>query len=206
MRITNTFFAAAGIIITVSCTHSPRQASAVVPVAADTLNKVKKESFFPVTSFLKGQMLVLDSLPVTPLHTNKTANKTDSLWMKKTQLIPLLKDFLSPEIKETNLTQYFKEASFNDQTLNAITFTYDPITVLPDSISLRHWDVYINPETGKVFKVYMVKQWKEKDGSIVTKQLTWKTDQWAMIVTFTNKPGNTIQLLKEDKFTWNFNE
>ena len=28
-----------------------------------------KTSFFPVTSFLKGQMLPFDSMPVTPLHT-----------------------------------------------------------------------------------------------------------------------------------------
>lgn len=165
----------------------------------------KHDSFFPVTSFIKGQLLTLDSLLVTPLHTITTGSRTDSIWIKKNQLASLLNTFLSPEIKETNLTSYFKETSFKDQTINAITFTYDPFIALPDSISLRHWDIYIDPESGKISKIYLVKQVKEK-GVITTQQLTWKTDKWASINTLLNKPGANDTLLKTEKFIWNFNE
>jgi len=176
-----------------------------VTTSVTTNTEAKKDSFFPVTSFIKGQLLLLDSLPVTPLHTTVINNKTDSVWIKKSELVALLQDFLSPEIKETNLINYFKETSFMDQTINAITFTYDPLPTLPDSISLRHWDIYIDPESDKISKIYLVKQFKEKEG-IVTRQLTWKTNKWASINTIINMPNGNTALLKAEKFIWNFNE
>lgn len=196
------FFSATIILIIVSCTNSTNNKTSGIATA---INETKKDSFFPVTSFIKGQMTLLDSLPITSLHIITINNKTDSIWLKKSELIPLLVNFLSPEIKETNLIKFFKETSFNDQTLNAITFTYDPVVVLPDSISLRHWDIYIDPESGKISKVYMVKQVKEKE-NIFTQQLTWKTNKWAAITTLLNKRNGNSQLLKEEKIIWNFNE
>ena len=150
-------------------------------------------------------MILLDSLPVTPLHTITIDHKTDSIWMKRAELTASLSDFLSPEIKETNLISFFKETSFNDQTLNSITMTYDPVKAIPDSISLRHWDIYIDPETGNITKVYLVKQLKNKDG-LITQQLTWKTTKWAMVTTLLNKPNDSTRILKEEKFIWNFTE
>lgn len=192
--------------IAISCNRNANNAATTTAEQpAPAINETRKDSFIPVTSFIKGQLRSFDSLLVTPLHTTTINDKTDSVWLKQQALIPLLKDFLSPEIKESNLIQFFKQTSFNDQTINAITFTYDPSTTLPDSISLRHWDVYIEPESGKISKIYLVKQQNEKEGSI-TRQLTWKTDKWASINTILNKPDGTTVLLKAEKFIWNFNE
>ena len=199
------FFSTIIILSIAGCSSSTNKKIPAPPTPPSTVNELKKDSFFPVTSFLKGQMIVLDSLPITPLHTITINNKTDSIWIKKKELTSFLANFLSFEINETNLIKYFKESSFKDQTLNAITFTYDPVTTLPDSILLRHWDIYIDPESGKIIKVYIVKQLKEKEG-IVTQQLTWKTNNWATITTLQNSPNGNTQLLKEDKFIWNFNE
>ncbi|MDN3657630.1 hypothetical protein QWZ08_18400 [Ferruginibacter paludis] len=194
------------ISVLISCNNNTKNAlPATIAESAPAINEAKKDSFFPVTSFIRGQIRSFDSLLVTPLHTTVINDKTDSVWIKQNALIPLLKDFLSPEIKETNLTSFFKESSFNDQTLNAVTFTYDPVRTLPDSISLRHWDVYIDPESGKISKIYLVKQLKGKEGNI-TQQLTWKTNKWAGINTILNKPDGTSILLKAEKFIWNFTE
>jgi hypothetical protein len=163
----------------------------------------KTDSFFPVTSFIKGQIIILDSLPVTPLQLTTIKEKTDSVWVPKTALKPLLLPFITPVINETNLTKYFKETSFNDQTINAITFTYDPVNIIPDSITLRHWDIYVNPETGNVVKVYIVKELKENN-QIFTQQLTWQTNKQAKISTILNTPDGKKKLLKEVVFIWNF--
>jgi hypothetical protein len=163
-----------------------------------------KASFFPVTSFLQGQMLQFDSLAVTPLHITKIHEKTDSEWIKREQLKSFLQPFLSPLITETNLTQYFKESKFNDQTINAITLSYDPIKQLPDSINILTWNVYIKPETGFVTKVYMVKR-INKDGQNIVQQLIWQTDNYAQLTEILNKPDGSSELLKEEKFIWNFN-
>ena len=118
-------------------------------------------------------------------------------------LKPLLQPFLSPQISETNLIGFFKQTKFNDQTLNSITFTYDPVKILPDSISLRHWDVYVDPEKGNVTKVYIVKQEKIRSETY-TYQLIWKTNQWAKITTILNKSDGNDVVIKEEQFIWDF--
>ena len=190
------------ILFFTSCTSSD---SKKIPSLENNISAHKRDSFFPVTSFLKGQINQFDSLPSTPLHTITVNGKTDSVWIKREQLAILLESFLSPTINETNLVAYFKETSFNDLTLNTLTLTYDAIQTLPDSLHLTHWDVYINPETGKIRKIYMVKQLKIND-DFVTEQLTWQTNKSATITTLINKGGNKTELLKVDKFIWNFSE
>jgi len=162
-------------------------------------------SFFPVTSFLKGQMRQFDSITISPLHITTIDQKADSEWLKREQLKSLLQPFLTPEIAETNLIKYFKESKFNDQTLNAITFTYDPITTLPDSIHILTWNVYVNPLKGNVTKVYMVKHIIE-NGQNIIQQLTWQTDQYAEITDLLDKPDGNVEILKQEKFVWNFNQ
>lgn len=187
------------LLVLFSCTNNNNQN----PLAPDK-NKKVEDSFFPVTSFIKGQIYTLDSLPVTPLQLTTSLGKTDSAWLPKSELKQLLLPFLNPQINETNQKEYFKETKFNDQTLNAITFTYDLIHSIPDSIPLRHWDVYIEPETGKVIKVYLVKILKEGKQNY-TQQLTWQTDKMAKITTLLNKPDGSKELIKEVVCIWDFN-
>ncbi|MCW3093885.1 MAG: hypothetical protein JWP81_4954 [Ferruginibacter sp.] len=186
------------VLIGIGCSNSTEKSG-----NSKELNTAKTDSFFPVTSFIKGQMIILDSLPITPLLITAVKEKADSVWLQKSQLRQQLQPFLTPEINETNFTTYFKETKFNDQTLNAITFTYDPITVLPASIPIRHWDVYIDPQTGDVVKVYIVKSVKEGDQS-TTEQLTWQAGKFAKISSFLNKPDGTMELLKDKMFKWDF--
>ncbi len=160
-------------------------------------------SFFPVTSFIKGQIILLDSLPVTPMQITTIKGKSDSTWITKAVLKKLLLPFQTPVIDETSMVNYFTETKFKDQTLNAITFTYDPSQTIPDTISLRHWDVYVNPETGNVEKVYIVKTIKEQ-GANFTQQLTWQTDKLIKITTILNTADGNQELLKEVVFIWNF--
>jgi hypothetical protein len=159
--------------------------------------------FFPVTSFIKGQMLQFDSLQLTPLQIVTQQKKVDSNWIKKENMQALLKDFISTEINSSNLLSYFTASKFNDQSTNAITFTYNPKKALPDSISLRHWDVYITPQTGQVRKVYMVKQIQINDSSY-TQQLTWETDKSARITTILNMPNGVSNIVKDEKLIWKF--
>ena len=181
------------------CTSNNKQESDV-----SDKNQKKVDSFFPVTSFIKGQIILLDSMPVTPLQITTIKEKTDSVWLPKHEFIAQLQPFLDPLIKENNLRDFFKETRFNDQTINAVTFTYDPINTIPDSITLRHWDVYIEPETGRVSKVYLVKNLQTQNQNF-TQQLTWQTDKLAKITTILNKSDGSLELIKEIVLIWNFN-
>ena len=182
-----------------SCSGKTKQAEQAATINDSTIE------FFPVTSFLNGQMMALDSSPVTVLRIVTIKGKSDSFWIKKETVPPLLEDFFTQEINTTNLTRFFKESKFNDQGLDAITFTYEPRPPLPDSISLKHWDVYVKLQTGKVKRVYMVRQVKQ-GAEMFTLQLTWVTDKWAKIVTILNKPTGESELVKEEQFVWGFGD
>ena len=108
-------------------------------------------------------------------------------------------DFLHPEIDTSNLIPFFSEARFLDQTVDAYTFTYEPKGILPDSISLRHWDVYIDPKKNIVRRIYIVKE--EHD---ITRQLTWQSNKWCKVVTIGNDKDGNQQVMKETLITWDF--
>lgn len=147
-------------------------------------------------------MIILDSLPVTILQVTTANHKSDSSWLSKEKIRPQLQPFTADLIDKENLTALFKESRFNDQSTEAITFTYDPKLILPDSFVLRHWDVYVDPEKGTIKRVYIVKQLRE-NGKLFTQQLTWQTGKWAKIVTIANETG-TVQ--SEITWVWNFGE
>lgn len=164
----------------------------------------KKDTFFPVTSFIKGQFLHLDTIPITPLKIVTNKNKVDSSWIKREELRGYLNPFISDEISANKLEKYFAETKFKDLTLNTFTFTYDPKQPTPDSIKIAHWDVYINPETGNVSKIYIVKTWKEKEFEY-TQQLTWQTNEWAKIVLIKSNPKKSTNEILDQTFVWDFN-
>jgi len=190
------FFLSLIIFIVVSCSDNTNKTDA--PGIENNSNSLAGDSgdFFPVSSFLKGQMNLLDSMQVTFLQINTYGNKSDSVWLSREKVRPLLQPFIADEISNENLVSFFKESKFNDQSTDAITFTYVPKTVLPDSISLRRWDVYVNPETGSVKRIYILKQ-LNTDNQVYTQQLTWQTDKWVKIINILEKPDGSSEIQKE---------
>ena len=162
-----------------------------------------KDNFFPVTQYLLGQLKEMDSLPITPLKITHVNGKTDSVWMKKEEIRPFVQPFLNPVIDSLRWSGYFTEKSFLDQTINAFTFSYDPIKQLPDSIELKRWDVYVDPATGTVKRIYIVKQLNTTPAQTI--QLTWKQGSYCKITTITEQAGTPPQI-KEEQLIWNFNE
>jgi hypothetical protein len=171
------------------------------PEATTAVSKVEeKPSFFPVTSYLKGQLYDIKAKGVTPIKYNTINNHTDSVMVKLDSLNALCKEFLQPEIDSANLINFFTEAKFLDQTVDAFTFTYDAKKNIPDSIQLIHWDVYVEPETSKVRRVYITK----KGDSNKILQLTWQSNQWFKIVTIVSNKDGTSTVEKEEKISWDY--
>lgn len=166
-------------------------------------NSTQENSFFPVTQYIRGQLLEIDSLPVTPLKIVSLHGKDDSVWLKKKDIRIFSEPFLHPEIDSVNLKNLYTETSFLDQTINAFTFSYDPKGALPDSIGLKKWIVYIDPETDKIIRIYMVKESKENDIN-QTWQLTWTSGKWCKITLIKELPGKEPEV-KEEKMIWDFN-
>jgi hypothetical protein len=188
------------IFLLFACNNNDKETGKITPVASAE----DAQSYFPVTEFLLGQLKEIDSLPVTPLKIITNGNKKDSIWMKKKDIRPFAAAFLHPVIDSSSMQKYFGEKSFMDQTINAVTLSYDPKIELPDSIKLNHFDVYIDPEKNKVQRIYMVKE-EVKNDETETTQFTWKVNEWCSIRTIKQAPGKDPEV-KEEIMKWGFNE
>ncbi len=201
MRIPFVPVACSCLLLFFAC-NEPKEKVETVPspgLAADTI----KRAFIPVTEFIRGQLKEISELQLTPLHVIARGDKKDSTWIKNTDIRNYAQPFLEPEIDSLHMGAFFNESSFLDQTLNAVTFTYSPKIALPDSIKLNRWDVFINPETNEIQRVYMVKSLKQMDKH-VTQQLTWKSGYYLKIIQITESPGKA-STIKEEQVIWNFN-
>lgn len=173
----------------------------VRPIASNV--PVDSTNIFPVTSFLRAQLRELDTMPVTPLLVITEKGKKDSIWMKRSDIRKYSLPFLTPEIDSANMHSFFKESAFFDQTINSYTFSYDPQKTLPDSINLTHWDVYMDPQTNSIERIYMVKE-KDSGNQSITHQLTWLVKKWYSIRIITQTQGQQTGI-KEEKMIWDFN-
>jgi hypothetical protein len=184
-------------LLACACNNKKNTVTATTP-AADALTE--KHNFFPVTSYIKGQLFDIRQKGLTPVKYTTQNQHTDSVMIKFEMLDSITAEFIKPQIDTANLIQWFKETKFLDQTINAVTFTYEPRTVLPDTCTLRRWDVYIDPETGKVKRVYIIK--KKATGK--TLQLTWQSNKWCSIVTLGKATDETTFVEKEEKILWDY--
>ena len=160
--------------------------------------------FFPVTSYLQGQINSFSQIQVTPLKITSSAGRDDSAWLKTGDISSLAQPFLSPVIDSANLSKYYNESSFLDQTINSITLSYDPKAYLQDPLALKSLAVYIDPKTNKVTRIYIEKSLPADKGSMM-QQLTWKTDKWFKITTISEGEGKSPEI-KDEKVIWDFDD
>ena len=165
-------------------------------VPKEVVEDTTSQSFFPVTSFIKGQIFELKNEGISPIMYTTTNNKKDSVWLKVENIDSVVKPFLDPLIDSTNLKNTFKETSFLDQTLNAYTFSFDPIGKLSANYELKQWDIYIDHETSRVTRIYILK--KEINGTIV--QLTWQADKYCRMVWIKDSVSPVV--VKEILINW----
>lgn len=187
------------VLISSSCKQGQKSEKESKSVA-DTLIAEKPEVsfFFPVTNYIQGQIFdIKKNASVNPLKITSFNNKVDSSWLKMENLDKELTEFLSPKIDSGNFIAFFSEKKFLDQTLDAVTLTYDPIKPLPDSISLQHWDVYIDPASNEVKRIYLLKRSNGK-----TIQLTWQSGKWCKQIFIAPDATGIDHVEKEITIKW----
>ncbi len=160
--------------------------------------------YFPVTEYIMGQLNELDQEPVTPLKINLNGNHKDSTWLKREDIRRLAQPFLHPLFDSASMAAFFEGKSFLDQTLNAYTFSYDAKPNKPDSIKLKHLDVYIDPQKNSVSRIYMLKE-ERIDSLPVTIQLTWMPGKWFNVRSIRQLPGKEPVVI-EETVKWDFNK
>jgi len=154
-----------------------------------------EDGFFPVTEYILGQITDIKNSAVNPL---KKWGK-DSSWIKIENLEKEFQPFLNPIIDTGNMKPLFRETKFLDKTINAYTFVYEPKVMLPDSMELRSWLVYVDPKKNQVKKIYMTKSISDKQ-----LQLTWESGKGCNIRTIVQKPDDQPKVESEIQYQWDF--
>jgi hypothetical protein len=189
------YFLVVALVYIFSCTSPQKNKQVSNPVNTDTLDK---QRFFPVTNYFKGQLFEMQQAGLNPIMYTMTGDKKDSVWVKIEGIDSIFAPFLSPVIDSVNLIQLFVERKFLDQSIDAITLTYDPVKKLPDSLDLSNWTVYIDPKSGNVKKVFMIKNKADK-----TLQLTWNNNTNCKMVYLTAADGK-FTVDKEVLISWDY--
>jgi hypothetical protein len=179
-----------------SCSNNEKKATPSSVVTADSL---AKQRFFPVTTYIKGQLFSIKEKGINPIQYTIIGNKKDSIWLKIEDLPTAINEFLTPEIDSTNLNQLFLEKNFVDQSLDAVTFTYEPVKNLPDTLTLKNWTVYVNQKTSDVKRIFIIKAKGNK-----TTQLTWNSNANCKMVYLTSNADGSFVVDKEVKITWDY--
>jgi hypothetical protein len=162
--------------------------------------KNAEESFFPVTAFLSGEireMWELGTKVSSVVH--EDGKNTHNVWQDDTlSWKKSFQDFFTPPIDSIRLGGTYRLSKFMDETIHAVTLSYErntPITTFPE---WNNWNVYIEPETGTVKKLFLV---KKLDISHL-QQLTWKHGQGCLIRDFDLDSTGQMVLKKEQEYSW----
>lgn len=145
-------------------------------------------TYFPVSNFLGGQILQIKEKGISPQKISIINGKSDTLFIKASDLDAALADFTNPFIDSVSTYTCYTSKKFFDQTLNSITLTYEAKQPIPSNLPWLSWNIYINPETEKVEMIYLVK----KISPSLIKQLTWKASKkYCKIISINNDSSNS---------------
>ncbi len=192
------FLNGSGLLLLLLCACGSEKKQ-VTSAPVDPAVQKQEENYFPVTTYIRGQINDIKLNAVNPLQIITTNNRIDSSWVKIESLDTVFREFLFPLIDTANLKPLFSEEKFLDNSINAYTWTYQPIKTLPDSMQLQSWSVYVNPSTNRVEKIFMVKSLHDKKQL----QLYWLADSAGKIVQIKDSSGMAV-LEKETVIKWDF--
>lgn len=164
-----------------------------------TAEKEAPISFFPVTTYIRGQIAEIRSYGLAPIKYDLSNGKRDSLWLKAEQFEEAFRPFLEPVIDSANLIDSYTESKFADQSIDAFTFTYAAKNETDSTLPLKRWDVYISTKTNNVQRVFMVKRAAGKE-----MQLTWQHDEWCSIRTIRQDTSGVPVIEKEELIKWKY--
>ncbi len=166
-------------------------------ITASDTSKVAP-SFFPVTNYILGQVTEIKKTYTSVKYYLKRDGHLDSTILKPEGFELYLDELRHPAIDSVSMSKYFREVKFNDETLGLTTLTYDPVGALPDNIPWKRWDVYIEPETGFVKRIYMVK----RISADRIAQFTWLSAEQFKMVFINDKDAEHPKVIDEMLFKW----
>jgi hypothetical protein len=183
------------IVIVATCFSCNHRQQKKTPVGEE-----KPADFFPVGSFISGQVREVDSLGMPLIETITANHNTKTIVISAAEFKRLANEFIQSDISGAATNRFYKETSFADQSAPNVTLTY---ASTDKQLEVQRVDVIIRPDTlvnDKVQNIYIEKVSSKKDTSIV-KKLLWNADRNFQIIT-TTQPPNGAPVTTHLKVSW----
>jgi hypothetical protein len=140
--------------------------------------------FFPVLTYLKGQVAKMDSSMATIIMIEREgANPPDTTYLKREEFKNYAKEFLQlPDISSEKLRDDYTVTQMYDDLLNAFVFTY---TTTEKEEEIKKQDVILEPGEGgnSEIKTINIDKWAQKGGATEHKNMLWEADRRFLIIT-----------------------
>ena len=152
--------------------------------------KDSKEKFFPVLSFIQGQVAEIDtSLYSIRKFSTVDGLPADTIYIHREQFREAAKDFLSiPDLSSSKYEDRYIEDKQFDETMNRVILTYTSLK--PEKEEIQRQEVLIKPDpTGdKITNIIINRIVITKDSSM-QKRLFWKVDESFQVITIKQLNG-----------------
>lgn len=167
----------------------------------------KKESgdedkrFFPVSSFLKSQVAMVDTTLNSIMKVVTQNGTSDTSYIQRQEFRSHARDFLAlPDLSSSEFEDEYTETELFDQELKSVVLNYTP---KEEGNEIQRQEVIIEPneQTGDKVKTIYVDQVLNEGDSTVQKRLTWGVDHYFQVVTITKKDGSPEQV-KIVRLSW----
>ena len=157
------------------------------------------KAYFPVLDFLKGEIMMVDSLSAGIQKYIVKDSKSDSSYIPLEEFKRIAKEFLPEDLNSEAFEKNYKETAFFDQTTHLYTFTYSTDN---KDLDVQRVDVLVNNGEGfdKVKSVYIEKYIISADTSTV-KKMYWKAGRSLLINSETIRASGNPEL-QQLKVVW----
>lgn len=133
-------------------------------------------AYFPVLSYLKGQVATIDTSLYTIMQFKKSGSQTDTVYIRREDFKNVAAPFTQmPDITGSKLKKKYTESRLYDETLDRFIITYTPAE--PDEVlEVTRQDIVITPNTGdgdQVESIY-IERVVEAGDSTVQMKMNWE--------------------------------
>lgn len=155
------------------------------------------KDFYPVMSFIREELSMLDSLPVAVSLYRESEGKSDTSILDKASFRRIAEAVGDPDISRDPLRKGYRETVYLDATMNLITMSYRPTD---QSATVQKTDVYIDPTTEKVKSIYIEKRLSEANSTVLQK-IVWSAGRQLQLTTLISTTGQPERVIQE-RYHW----
>lgn len=160
--------------------------------------------FFPVLSYLQGQVAHIDSSVYSIVQVKKSGTSVDTTYLKREDFRKAAADFLTiPDISSKKLRKKYEETRLFDETIEKVILSY---STKDEDMEVLREDIIITPTLGadhEVESIY-IERVQEKRKGLVQKKMFWEVNrrfQITSIIQNENQPEKieTVQVSWSDR-------